>query len=448
MKTLTFEEVKNSDLVIYSYIRGSHAYGLEKPDGTSDIDTAMVYIEPLEQMMGLGLDYQEQVSDERHDNVAYSLHRFMNLLLNSNPTVLESLFIPERCVVYEHPIMTEIKKHRDKFVTKACFKPFMEYGRKQIEKCRGLNKRFLQEKIERKSPLYFANTFNGQGSTKILYWLEHRGLHQKYCGVTNVPNMRNENIYYDWGTHFREIPEDSLENLIEGYINSEEEDCAHIIHEIKESGGDEDVKKRLEPQFRMAQRGNMVRFICRKYNVSIGDVSFARWYREQVEKEPLHYRGLVNENGTSNELRLCSVEKDEEPICHIDYNKDAYSAHCKEYKNQKTWEENCNPERYKENCGKKFDRKNVAHSVRLLHMGIEIARGEGVKVDRTDIDRDFIMGIRMGDTTYEEIMAYIEGKKREMDEAIASSTLPDAIDVDFVNDLLIDIRKRQLALWK
>ena len=38
--------------------------------------------------------------------------------------------------------------------------------------------------------------------------------------------------------------------------------------------------------------------------------------------------------------------------------------------------------------------KNMAHSFRLVNMGIEIARGEGVKVDRTNIDRDFLLAIR------------------------------------------------------
>ena len=129
---------------------------MEKPDGTSDIDTALVFIEPNEQLLGLGLDYQEQISDEKNDNVGYSLKKYMNMLLTSNPTALESLFIPDRCILYEHPIMTEIKKHRDKFITKACFKPFLGYAYQQIIKCRGLNKKIVNPVTERKEPLDFA----------------------------------------------------------------------------------------------------------------------------------------------------------------------------------------------------------------------------------------------------------------------------------------------------
>ena len=79
-------------------------------------------------------------------------------------------------------------------------------------------------------------------------------------------------------------------------------------------------------------------------------------------------------------------------------------------------------------------------------MGIEIAKGEGFNVDRTNIDRDFIMNIRLGNTSYEEIISYIEGKKDEMEILMKSSTLPDKIDENFVNNLLVDIRKKQLGL--
>lgn len=58
--------------------------------------------------------------------------------------------------MYEHPIMTEIKKHRDNFITKACFKPFLGYVYQQIIKCRGLNKKIVNPVTERKEPLDFA----------------------------------------------------------------------------------------------------------------------------------------------------------------------------------------------------------------------------------------------------------------------------------------------------
>lgn len=445
MKKLTFEELnKTNNIVIYKYIRGSHAYGLEKPDGTSDIDTAMVYLEPMEQLLGLGLDYQEQISDEKQDNVAYSLKKFMNMLLSSNPTVLESLFIPDKCVLYEHPIMTEIKKHRDKFITKACFKPFLGYSYQQISKCRGLNKRFLLEKVERKQVLDFAYTFHKQGSTKIEYWLEHRGLNQKYCGLVNIPNMDSMYaVFYDWGNHF--LNENVTESqLFDAYILTNENETVELIHHLKNNQLNDNEQINIENRIKLVQLGNMARFICETYNVKFftdAENSFKRWFNNQ---KPIGYKGMVGEDKLSNELRLSSVAEGALPVCQMHYDPSKYSSHCRKYREQKEWEEKRNPERYKENCGKQFDRKNVAHAVRLLHMGIEIVKGKGFNVDRTSIDRDFIMNIRLGNTSYEEIISYIESKKDEMEDLMKKSTLPDSIDIDFVNDLLLDIRKKQI----
>ena len=177
MKKYTFEDIREKGLLLYEYVRGSHAYGLDLP--TSDVDTGGIYMAPAEQLLGLGLDYQDQISSEKNDDTWLELNKFFQLLLKSNPTVLESLFVPERCIKYEHPIMTEIKKHRDKFITKECFKPILGYSYEQIRKCRGLNKRFLQEKIERKGILDFVYTYHKQGSSKIQNWLEYRNLKQK-----------------------------------------------------------------------------------------------------------------------------------------------------------------------------------------------------------------------------------------------------------------------------
>lgn len=442
MKHLTYDEVKESDKVIYRYIRGSHSYGLDTPE--SDVDTAMVYLEPADQLLGLGLDYQEQVADEKNDNVGYSLKKFMNMLLSSNPTVLESLFIPERCILYEHPIMKKIKEHRDKFITKKCFDSFGGYAIMQIRKARGLNKKIVNPVTERKEPLDFAYTFYRQGSTKIMNWLEHRGLQQKYCGLVNIPNIEMfMGVYYDWGNHFLN-EEISYLDLEDAFYNTEEDDSIGFIHMLKtDSALSEKDKDAIRLQIREAQLGNMARFICQAYNVHFGNDSFHEWYCRQ---KPIGYKGMVGENKLSNELRLSSVPKGEEAICKMYYNKDGYSQHCREYKEYKGWEEHRNPVRYKSNLNKNYDSKNISHAFRLLQMCIEVARGEGFKLDRTEIDRDFLLDVKNHKYEYDEIISLLDEKKKEMDEAISKSTIPDGIDKDFVNNLLISIRKEQLGI--
>lgn len=416
MKKYTFDKIREEGLLIYEYIRGSHAYGLQKPDGTSDIDTSGVYIEPIDQVLGLGIDFQEQIEDETHDNVWFSLRKFMQMLLSSNPTVLESLFIPEDKILYEHPIMTEIKKYRNAFVTKACFKPFMGYAKTQIMKARGLNKKFVNPVHERLQPLDFAYTFYKQGSTKISNWFEYRGLKQQYCGLVHIPNMHDTyGVYYDWGAHFND-ENITCYDIEEAYYSCDDFSFASDLAKIG-------------------------RFLLEYTKEETILNAFAH-----INVNPIGYKGMVGEDGMSNELRLSSVSKGEMPICHLTYNKDGYTKHCIDYKNYKDWEKYRNPERYKENVEKDYDRKNMSHSVRLMHMGIEIAKTGQVNVDRTNIDRHFILNIRLGNYTYDELISYLNSKQGEMEEAMNNSSLPEKIDVELVNNLLINIRKKQLSI--
>src|SRR5574344_1914450 len=101
---LTFESVKEDGLLLYEYIRGSHAYGINIPG--SDTDLGGIYMEPKNILLGLGLDYQNELKDKKQDTCWFSFGKFMRLLIKSNPTVLEALFIPDRCILYEHPIIT------------------------------------------------------------------------------------------------------------------------------------------------------------------------------------------------------------------------------------------------------------------------------------------------------------------------------------------------------
>lgn len=437
MKKYTFEDIRDKGLLLYEYVRGSVSQGINTP--LSDIDHGGVYLAPAEQLLGLGIDYQDEIKSEKGDDDWMELNKFMRLLLKSNPTVLESLFIDDKYVLYEHPIMTEIKKHRNEFITKECFSGFIGYSCEQIKKCRSLKKLFVQPIVERKTVLDFCYTFYKQGSTKIENWLDYRGLKQKYCGLVNIPNMMETiGVYYDWGNHF--LNENiHIEELYGAYDNIGTYSTTDIITKMKKST-DDNEKLKLEEDLKKCHMCNMVEFIMDFYHL---DDMFALrdWYYEQ---SPIGYKGIVNEKGTSNELRLSSVAKDERPVCYMTYNKNAFSSHCKDYKEYKDWEKNRNPVRYLQNKGKQFDRKNVAHAIRLMHMGIEIARGEGVKVDRTNIDRDFIMNIRNGNSSYEDIISYLENKKIEMEDAMTSSTLPEKIDIEKINNLLIEIRKRQL----
>lgn len=397
MKKWSIEELRKSGLIAYEFRRGSHLYHLNTP--TSDIDTGGVFICPPEMLEGLRERYVEQVADEKNDTVFYEFGRWVELLIKSNPTALESLFAPEDCIIGPvHPAVQYILDRRDVFVTKECFKPFYNYAYMQIAKCRGTHKLIVNPVTERKDILDFCYTFKNQGSQPIKEWLAEHKLDQKYCGLVNIPNMRDVyGVYYDFAAYFK----------FEG------------------------IESALD------------KFSCMKYFTDDFDRDFARVRARMLEKNFFGYPGIVHpdELTKSNEVRLCSIPKGEKPICFMHYNKDAYTCHCKEYKQYKEWEAKRNPVRYESNLGHNYDAKNVMHCMRLIRMAKELAQGKGFNVVRT-YDRDYLLDIRNHKFEYEVVMEQLEQEKAEMEEAMKTCTLPETVDVDAVNEILIEARKK------
>lgn len=424
MRTLTFDDIDKEALLLYKYKRGSLAQGTFI-EGKSDIDTCSVYLAPPDQLLGLGFDYQDEVSDEKHDNVAWEFNKFMRLLLKSNPTVLEALFVDDEFVDYEHPIITELKKSRDKFVTKACFNSFGAYAVSQIKKARALGKKCLNDngkEVERRTALSFCYTYYNQGSTKIENWLSYRGLRTEFCGLNKIPNMHDDyGVFYDWGAHFEAVGYQAIDAV--RYFKEKNREYA--------SG----------EKYRDDEKYCLGRYLTEEYKYSYTSIDHS-----QLNRKPIGYRGIFK-NDDSTEVRLSSIDdKNDKPICHMSFNQNGFVKHCKDYKDYKDWVKNRNPIRYAQNKEKNYDAKNLSHSFRLMNMCIEIAENNGFNVNRRNIDRDFLLDVKMHKYDYDEIIELLEEKKVEMDDAIAKSTLPDEIDVEFVNDFVIKIRKQQLGI--
>lgn len=402
-----FEKIRSEGRLLFEYVRGSHLYGLNNAD--SDVDTGGVFLCGTRELLTAvpvpltrdGSSYQAQVSDERHDNNWFEIGEYIRLAIKSNPNVLESLFVPERLIIGQvHPIMSRVIAARDGFISKDFLKATYSYVKEQVYKARGLNKKITNPVKERLSPYDFMYTFLGQGSTRFKHWLENHGLYSRYCGLVNVPNMHEVfGVYYDFGQHRVDHPE-----------------CTE----------DQRLIRLVADQFRW-------------------NPSQAREYLLTVE--PAGYKGVVAEDGSSNEPRLSAVwDREARPICHIQYNMSGYTAHCRAYQQYQKWVLNRNEKRYLSNLDKNYDSKNMMHCFRLLHMAKEIATGQGVRLERTD-DRDFLMEIRNHHHEYDELIERVEREKEVMPALIEQAPLPDHVDTAWATELLLDIRKEQLRLF-
>lgn len=399
MKKYTFEDIRDNHLA-YKYLRGSWCHGIGIL-GKSDYDYGGIFICPQEMLYGVRSNYLEQVSDEKNDETYYEFGRWVELLLKSNPTALESLFVDKKFVIGEiHPAIQKFIDNRDMFLTKECFNPVLGYALSQCSKATGYNRKCqVPEDFRRKNILEFCYTYKEQGSYLINDFLSKHGLNQKYCGLVNVPNMYfMYGVYYDFAAYFK------FEN-IDWY--------------------DFQNKKVKEP-----------------YSVFISESEVEGIFRRIENKEFFKYTGITHpdEVEKTTDVRLSSIPKGEKPICFMSFNKDAYAYHCRQYRDWCDWKKKRNQTRYNDNKGYNFDAKNMCELVRMIHTGIELARDGKFNVERT-WDRDFLLDIKNHKMSYEEIMNYVNCKKEEFDALLKTCTLPETVDKEKVNEILINARK-------
>jgi predicted nucleotidyltransferase len=139
--------------------------------------------------------------------------------------------------------------------------------------------------------------------------------------------------------------------------------------------------------------------------------------------------GIVTDS--SNDLRTAETPFGVVPIATVLFNPDAYSRHCKEYKEYQEWLSKRNVQRYVdiEGHGQQIDGKNLLHCVRLLEVGTEIAEGKGIIVRRPNAA--YLIEIRKGKHNLKSILESCREKLAHLDKAYENSNLPDKVDRGF-----------------
>lgn len=185
------------DCLLYKVIAGSKAYGLSV--STSDTDIRGIYMLPNETLLGFG--YTQQAHSNTNDIMYYELNRFMTLLLQNNPNIIEILFVPEDKIIYMDEKIMPLYEHRHRFLSKKIKHTFGGYAVSQIKKARGLNKKIVQKiSEEKKTPLDFCYIFEKDDGYMMTarQWLKKHNCKQENIGLAAMPNGEQlYKVYYD-----------------------------------------------------------------------------------------------------------------------------------------------------------------------------------------------------------------------------------------------------------
>lgn len=401
-----FDTIRKEGDLLFESIRGSHLFGLQTPQ--SDVDTFGVFCCKREELFGTGSRYVSIVESAKNDDYWDELGKFVKELQKSNPNALEALFTPADKILYFNPILQPLWDIRDQLITKACFKSFSGYAIDQIKKAKGLGKAINIDPStvrRRKNPLEFCWVAmrTGDGDVRLDKWLSRNGLKQEHCGIVHLTNtLEMYNLYYDWFA-------------------------------------DKDL--RLDDYIRLRYGIRNPNFLQR--------LKYGRELTEGKKTEFIGYRGLLDPSDIeTSQLRCSSVTKEDAsyPLCTFQYNYLAFSQHCADYKRYWSWVENRNQERYELNKGYNYDGKNCCACIRLITMAKELSEGKGIILDRTGIDRDFLLSVKNHALTFDEVLEKMEELEALMNESFLKSNLPPEPPKELLENILIEIRKSHYKL--
>jgi predicted nucleotidyltransferase len=140
--------------ILYRHKSGSSLYGTQLP--TSDLDYESVFLPKAEDILSLqncemidngtksSSEDRRNTSDDVDDH-AYSLPRYLDLVLHGNPAMTELLFSTEPEIEDER--FKYLKDNYDKLVSLRCYDSFTGFAISQIKKLEYKSKRFNQLKL-------------------------------------------------------------------------------------------------------------------------------------------------------------------------------------------------------------------------------------------------------------------------------------------------------------
>lgn len=127
---------------------GVHGIAIE---GTDDHDEMGIFIEPPEYVIGLSKPLDHYVSRTQPegarsgpgdtDLVIYSLRKYLRLAIKGNPTALLPLFAPRHAIIKNTVLGSDLRTHRQSFLSRQAAERFLGYMHGQHERMLGRGRR-------------------------------------------------------------------------------------------------------------------------------------------------------------------------------------------------------------------------------------------------------------------------------------------------------------------
>ncbi len=437
-------ELEHSDKLLLKSVAGSHLYGLNTP--SSDYDIRGIFMDDPTDIFDVTGEKNQEIADDGQDVKYYSLKKFLKLASECNPNIIELLWLPQEAILFKSPIYEDLVSHRDWFMSTRAKHTFGGYAYSQVKRAKGINKKgnsvskYVNDngiRILRMLLNQPANLLTRVSQSELNgMWI------RRVFGGDFVGFLKKENV--PWDENDKDLCK--FKGCFDTML-----DAMGVAMTIP------DVTQMLPPNFsdfvywyRNDSNGFPFRKCSFKEDISNYDAS-------RVEGLTNLYRLYHNHDGKGgfiDELGMNvivkSIDKEREvsdfagvvSICLEEYQRAR-----KEYESFWEWMNNRNEARYTNDWDSEgqVDWKNLMHTMRLLLCCKSIAETGIPKVRFYEKEREYLLNIRNGVYSYNDIMDEVDRLMKEVDGLFEKSKLPRSANIKAINQWYKDTMRKYLV---
>ena len=345
----------------------------------SDIDIRGIFKLPKSCFLSI-IHPPQEIKNNKEDIKYYELKKFFDLAKDCNPNIIELLFMSQECIHICNYTMKRLIENKSLFVSQKAYHTFSGYAHAQIEKAKGQNK--LVHNPKPKDP----------------------PKKEEFCWI--VPFTDSEIFSHNFGGINFSAMELSYE------------------------------------------------FPGRPIPLKDVGIDLKNYHVSSLEHSPNVYR-IYNYSDNSkgvfrgNDMLVCeSIPKEDEKTRFagfLIYNQHEFEKALKTWKNYWDWVKNRNENRWLDQENKKvdFDSKNMMHCMRLLYSGKNILISGEPIIRFEGKQREYLMDIRKGRYSYEEIMEVVQKEMKELEAVKDNSKIQWGSDINKIDKLYKELMEMQ-----
>lgn len=405
MKTKT--ELMHENL-LFKHLAGSHAYGTSTP--TSDVDYRGVFVaDPINIRTPFFPVLQAEDTSEE-DTVLFELSRFMQLALKCNPNVVETLWVPDDCIVATTPAFQLLREAAPQLLTSTIGATTSGYAFGQLDRLKTSKKKVnhvpaLNEIMGVIRTKASNGTLTERGAVDYFgpKAIEATGQVEWQHGATTDPFFLCRYPKESWAVVCKPKTRDYLSMvqwLGDGII----------------------MPRDFDPRAPIWNNHRLVPYDKHTYGLYKWD-----------GKQPWTSDGYLNDDFDGDRSTLPP------PVAVLKLKFAEYTHAMNEHDKFWEWFANRNRDRLSMEQEFGFDGKHAMHLVRLLRMGVEALETGVLNVKRPDAEE--LLSIRRGAWTYEQVLDHAhELDAKIKGSALANTSLPSSVDLLFAANLTLQVQ--------